>query len=154
MKKITAILLSICLLAACSSAAPEPKTPDFDALSAGLLENGGFTDILSPVDAEIAAMLYGVDAALIESCVFYVSTGATAEEIALFKAAGEDAASKLESAAKERVELQKKAFESYVPEEVPKLEKTIIIRSGEYVILVVSADAAAAESILKEQVDF
>ena len=82
---------------------------------------------------------------------YYFSSGATAEELVLFKAKDESGVQKLSDAVKARIDYQIGAFESYVPEEVPKLKKAVIIVSGLYVAMYVAADYDAAEKAIKEK---
>ena len=78
----------------------------------------------------------------------YISSGATAEEIAVFEAADKAAADRLYKAAQERVENQKTAFEDYVPAEMTKLGNPVLVKKGSFVVLCVADDAAAAKKIV------
>lgn len=149
MKKTFAAVLALCLLL-CAAACGEKAAADFslEDCSRALLASDAFTDLLSPITAETAAGLYSIDASKLSEAQVYCSTGATAEEIALFKAADEAAAKEIKAACETRIASQKESYESYVPEEVPKLEKAIVRMSGVYVVYVTAADPAAAESIL------
>lgn len=143
---VLCIILCICALSACG----EKATVDFslEDCSRELLGSDAFTDLLSPITAEIAAGLYGIDAALFAEVQVYCSTGATAEEIALFRAVDEAAAKEIKAACEARIEAQKESYESYVPEEVPKLEKAIVRMGGVYVVYITAADPAEAGKIL------
>lgn len=151
MKKTSAALLALCLsllaLCACTSGG-EQADFSLEDCSRELLGSDAFTDLLSPIETETAAMLYGFDASLLAEAQVYCSTGATAEEIALFKANDESGAADIEAACNARVEAQKESYSNYVPEEVPKLEKAIVRRSGVYVVYVTANDSDEAGSIL------
>ena len=107
MKKALTLILAagllIAALAACGSKTT-PKDYDLAAMAADLKDNGGYSDIISPVVKDVAAKLYNVDAAGIADCQVYCSTKATTEEIGLFKCTDEKAAAALYEAAKARVE--------------------------------------------------
>lgn len=151
MKKTAFLLLAACLFiaafAGCGKKA-EAKDPDLAAMAADLKDNGGFSDILSPIEAGVAAKLYGVDAATISDSRVYCSTKATTEEIGLFKCTDEAAAGKLLASAKARVESQRTIYSSYAPGEMPKLDDAIVKQSGDYVVYVVTADSAKAQAVL------
>ena len=54
----------------------------------------------------------------------------------------------LKAACEHRAETQTLAFENYAPGEVSKLDSAVIAVSGNTVIFVVAADAAAAQSVV------
>ena len=151
MKKLLIILMALAMLAglcACGGGG-EAKEIDLDALAAELTACEAFTDILSQPADGVAARLYGFEDGDVVKCVMYTGTGATAEEIFLAQAADGAAAAALKTACEQRVENQKLAFRSYAPAEVEKLDNAVIMTSGNYVVLVVSADAAAVRSIVE-----
>ena len=80
----------------------------------------------------------------------YLSSGATAEEIAVFEAKDDAAAERLLAAAKERVEVQKTAFEDYAPAEMTKLNNAVVERSGKIVALCIADDSSVAQKKVKE----
>lgn len=117
-----------------------------------LVEQGVFEDTMSETQSNIFEMLYyGVDSSTVEELAFYMSTGATAEEVMVARCVTEEAAETLEAIAKERVTYLKSSFENYVPKELTKLENPVLQREGRYVILCISADDQTAKNILKQQ---
>lgn len=153
MKRLLLILLSLFCLAGVLSACGSEKAVtevDFTALSGELLDSGIYNDLMSPLDKDIAAMLYSVDAGCISECVLYCGTGATGEEIALFKAADSESAAAIAAAAQQRKSDQIESFKNYVPSEVPKIEKAVIKTNGQFVAYIVSCDADKAAEILKK----
>jgi hypothetical protein len=141
------LVLSI-FVSAVAGCRSEVKEVDLAAMSKELLDSGAFTDLLSAVDTETAATLYGLDVGDVKSCTVYCGTGATAEEIALFLAADTAAAGRIKTAADARIQHQITAYESYVPAEVPKLEAALVRQTGPYVFCVVSADTDAAKAVV------
>lgn len=150
MKKIISLTLVLCLVLCALCGCGEKKTVDFslEDCSRALLDSEVFSDLLSPITTETAAMLYGFDAALVTEAQVFCSTGATAEELAIFKAVDEAAAKTIKAAVEARIESQKESYESYVPEEVPKLEKALVLTGGLYVVYVTANTPDAAEKIL------
>ena len=101
---LLALLFS--LLAGCGGGIPGGL--DAEALTTALLGSGAFSDLLSPVDADVAGLLYGYAAVDVSSVSVYCGTGATAEEIAVFKAVDPAAADRLKEAAEQRIKEQKR----------------------------------------------
>jgi len=154
MKKLTSILLLaavlLTLLAGCGQSASLQIDPA--ALAGELAESDAFSALLSPIDVKIAANLYGVDAATIAESGVYCSTGATAEEIAVFKCVDEAAAKALVAAAQTRLDNQAAAYAAYAPTAVPAIENAYLRQEGVYVFCVVAEDDAAAETILAKYI--
>ena len=149
MKKILAFVLALCMaLSLCACGGSKAKEIDLDALAEELLASGAFTDLLSQPAAGVAARLYGFEDGDVVKAVLYTGTGATAEEIFLAEASDSASASALKAACEHRVETQKLAFENYAPGEVSKLDGAVLVTSGNVVIFVVAADAAAAQSVV------
>lgn len=151
MKRLSFVLLAFCMvLAIFTGCAQKTKPAEYDlaALATKLQDSGAFSDFLSPITKEIAASFYGFEDADVTDCVVYCSTGATTEEIALFKCANEAAATKIKANADKRIETQKAIYESYAPAEPPKLDDAIVKQDGLYVFYIVSADTSKAQAVL------
>ena len=149
-KALTLILAAGLLIAALAACGGKTTAKDYDlaAMAADLKTNGGYSDIISPIEKNVAAKLYGVDAATISDCQVYCSTKATTEEIGLFKCTDETAAASLLTAAKARVESQRDTYSSYAPAEMPKLDDAIVKQDGNYVFYIVTADSSKAQTVL------
>jgi hypothetical protein len=148
---LLALALLLCLLQGCGGG--DTKVIDTEAMASALLDSGAFSDLLSPVSGEVARALYHYDSADVSEALVYCGTGATAEEIAVYRCPDGSAASRLRAAAEKRVAEQIHAFEDYVPAEVPKLKRADIRVAGFYVVLVISADTAKTGPILDEYMD-
>ena len=109
-----------------------------------------FQDELSEATQELRDRTYGISADDVVSGKLYLSSGATAEEIAVFEAKDDAAAERLLAAAKERVEAQKTAFEDYAPAEMTKLNNAVVERNGKIVALCIADDSSAAQKKVKE----
>ena len=150
MKRALYVLFSLVLIFSILSGCGEKdvENVDFDALSGQLLDSGAFTDLLCPLTKDITASLYGIDEADIENFALFCSTGATAEEIALFKAVDEAAAQRIMDAVEKRITNQITSYENYVPEEVPKLEDAIIRQNGLFIAYITADKSNKAAKIL------
>ena len=144
-----AILFSLC---GCGEdAGGETKTIDKEALAAELAGTLEFRDMLEAVDSGIAGLRYDTPENV--EVVLYAGSGATAEEVAVFEAPDEDTAEEVLEAAEIYIQDQIDAFENYVPEEVPVLEKAVVEQRGKYVIICVTDDDAAARKKIEEYFD-
>lgn len=135
------------LLAGCAQ--EDPVTLDVPAAADSLKNSLTFQDAIAPADESRVEMLYGIDPADLTAQKVYVSTGATAEEIAVFEAKDTDAAGRVKAAAEQRIADQKESFQDYNPKELTKLGDPVIETQGNYVILVVCDDAQAARDAVK-----
>ena len=148
-------LLSLCLallLVSCGSqpaATPAPAKLSAEESARVVLDSKAFSEELEVLDADIAAMLYGLEEVTIAECAAYLSTGATAEECTFLVVEAEEAARTAAEAFRCRVEEQTAALENYQPAEVSKLEQAIhgytAHEKGYLVYLVVAEDTAAAQ---------
>lgn len=107
-----------------------------------------FQDQLSEVEMDKVLTLYGIDAGLVDTGKAYLSTNATAEEIAVIKAKTADDAETILTAVQNRVASQLQSFESYNANEVPKLENPFVEMVGDCVILCVCDDTQEAQAVL------
>lgn len=120
---------------------------DIRMLSSDLYENLVFTDELTQIDEDTANKLYHIDNAVNQ--YVYISSGATAEEIAVFEFETKDAAAAALPAAQERIAFQKESYQSYMPKEVQKLENAVVKQTGRYLIVCVT-DGNEAENIIQK----
>ena len=137
-KTVTTLLIITTMFVLLSGCSKKEEVTDVDiaSLSNELLENVKFEDELNAVDDAMIEKLYGVDD--YEDAKVYISTGATAEEIAVFKFQSTEIAEDGFKKAQERIENQKADFETYIPKEVKKLENAVVEQFGQYVVVCVS----------------
>lgn len=149
-KKIAAIMFLIMLgtLAGCSKEKKEDRVIDVHTMAQSLLNDITYEDQLTKVEGNMFQMIYGISQEDIEEYEAYVSTGATAEEIAVIKAKDEATAESMEEKLTDRVEAQKNSFANYIPKEVEKLEEAVVYQEGVYVVLSISNDDEKAEKII------
>lgn len=151
MKKITAIMMiAVMMLVSLAGCGKGNKTIDAKALSNSLLQDISYKDTLSEIGLDSARAIYAVDDAEVVESYIYVSSGATAEEIAVFTCSNSKSADVVEAAFQTRVEDQKIGFENYVPAELDKLDKAVIEKVGNSVILSISDDPEGAKGIIEK----
>lgn len=147
MKKIrlfSLMLVFILLLSGCTSKQEPINAKD---LSDELVENVVFSDELTLADDKTAKTLYDISDTV--SSYVYISSGATAEEIAVFEFKDESDAKQAVEKAEARINAQKDSFESYIPEEIKKLDNAIIKQSSCYLVVCIS-DGDEAEKIISK----
>lgn len=154
MKKIVSMALAslmlILSLTACGGSAKEVSASAAD-LAKQLSETVSDGTLSSdPVVSDILASTYFVDMEQVEESAAYMSTGATACEVAVIKCKDSAYTSEVADLFKSRVESQSELFASYAPEEVEKLDAAVIKTSENYAVLCVTDDTAKAESVLKK----
>lgn len=149
MKKIIIVFAVLALiLSGCGKDAG--KAIDFQSFCADMLAGGAFTEELISVDTELGCAQYAINPADCRQAMLYLSSGATAEELALFEAVDADSLERIKDAVNNRLRLQTDSFESYQPSEVPKLDKAIVFTRGNYIILIVADDYESANKVLKK----
>lgn len=122
---------------------------DLKLLAEDIVESEAFSDILTEVSQDIAKSLYGYGAEDVIEGRLLCSTGATTEEIGLFKCRDKEAASRVLEKAEARIVTQGNIYESYAPEEIPKLNNAVCKAEGNYVFYIVSTDSKSVKQVLK-----
>lgn len=152
MKKFLSVFLSgvlILSLAACGEKAPAAFDPAKDAQSL-LDEIGVFAEALEPVDQATACALYGIDEATVTASAVYMANATSAEELAIFSLADEEAAQAAATQLGYRVDDRIEELTSYLPGEVPKLEGAMVETRGSSVLLLVCSDYDGAKKVLEK----
>ena len=150
----TAVLL-ICLLAltGCSSGTNTSSgevTVAPSELAKQLAQETVTSDTLNEVSADIVASTYFVDMDQIEASAVYMSTAASACEVAVIQCKDSSYVSEVQDLLQTRVDNQTTLYSSYNATETQKLEAAILRTSGNYVVLCVCDDTETAENILSE----
>ena len=151
MKKLLPLLLALCclLLCACASKpAEKAPIPEPEALAAELLASGAFSEDLAIAEDDVGRFLDALEALDAPGLCFCFSSGAVAEEIAVLPCADEANAQTAYSECGNRLQNLIKLYTEYKPEEIPKLDKAMILQRGNTVVLCVAADAEKAKAVL------
>lgn len=116
-----------------------------------LCKEVSYADTLSEVETRVAlARIYKLPEDKISEGVFYTNSGATAEDIAVVKAASSDDVTDILNAFEERREAQRFACEDYLQAELYKLQEAIVYNDGLYCIYCVCGDSNSAKQIVEE----
>nr|WP_319489426.1 DUF4358 domain-containing protein [uncultured Caproiciproducens sp.] len=148
MKKTILIILASALLLAAGCAANVQKSINTEEVAKKLISSIQFSDQMSMIEGKTALKLYGLDESTVSKSDVYESTGATAEEVAVFEAKDEASAAKVKKAAQQRMEDQRASFTDYQPQEMEKLKSPVLVENGKYVILCVSNDNSGAQKVI------
>ena len=150
-KTLSLLLALLCLLTVLSGCCGKKELIPQN-LADELMHNANFTDKLDKLDAAVIPLLYGIDTADYTDALVYAGTAATAEEIAIFQAADEAAASRLLQAVQKRVNDQLEVYKSYGPAASMSLQNAVTAKSGTTVLMVICSDSAAAKKIVDQYI--
>ena len=118
-------------------------------ISKTILENITFRDELSKINSKVLVGNYGIDERIIQNASGYAGGGATAEEIAVFEVKDSKDVRTVEKLIYQHIESKKKSFESYIPEEMPKLKRPFVYTYKNLVILCIADNYSDLESKIK-----
>ena len=158
--RVMAWVLAAFLMAACcgcgeteGNSDPYEEKTNAAVLAEYLYDNITFQDEMTKVDQDLALSLYDLEQDVVTDAVVYMSTGATAEEIAVFTVDGDEEALLVASLIELRIEDQKKGFENYVPEELTKLDHAIVTQLDNAVVLIVCNNTEEAETAISSYIE-
>ena len=147
MKKIFAVFIAIACLLTMMCGCGGKKDMDPRAFVDEVLNGAGFTDSLNQLDDPVIPILYDIDPSDYSEAIVYCGTAATAEEVAVFTARDDEAAERLLTAARTRVDHLIESYRSYGPAAAMTLENSVVTRTGDYVVVVICSDSDGAKKI-------
>ena len=121
-------------------------------LASKIIEAGVFEDELVEVNSEMIMSDYNFTADEVEEFVSYQGSGATSEEIVILKLKEKSNLNNIKNKIEDRLEERKEAFESYLPEEVGKIDNKVFRVEGNYVILCISNDTNKVNTLINDYV--
>lgn len=127
----------------------EEKPIDYKALAdelKGIIKD----DTMTEMDSKLLSATYGIDTEKIEDLKVYLSSGSTANEVAVFSCKDENDVQSVIGILEDRVKTRKASYKDYNAEEAKKLENAIIGSKGRVAILVVAEDVEGAKEILNK----
>ena len=132
------------LLPSCGS--ENSKTVDIQQLADELAEKIQYEDTMTAMSQEKIGHYFTLPEN--STVIGYMSSGTTAEEIIVGECADDAGAAALHDTLGAFLNEQKDAFKNYMPEEVERLEHSVLRQSGRYVALCVTADMDTANSVI------
>ncbi|MCI5856807.1 MAG: DUF4358 domain-containing protein [Agathobacter sp.] len=152
MKKIWTMLLAVVLAVGVFGACGSDELgnePDVKAVAQALQDGIQFEETLNELPQDEIG--YYITLADGVSGVMYISTGNTAEEVAVFEAPDKDAAATMLTNIKEYLQAQRSSFADYLPEEAKRIDDALVVQKGRYAVLCVSAQTDTAKQIVEDQ---
>lgn len=137
---VLVFIMVFMLLVGCKN---ENLSIDINSVSKKLVENINFNDTLEIVDSEIVTMYYEIPENT--EYVLYIGSGATAEELSIFKLDDKLKVEEMIKNIKTHIENQIIQFEDYNNEEIKKLENYVLEVKDKYVILCITDDVENAK---------
>lgn len=125
----------------------DAKVADLAAKLNADVEHG---ETLSELDGGGLERVYRIDAGDVADAAGYTGSGATVDQISVWKGVDTAAADRIWDALRSFLDTQIENYSSYMPDEVPKLEDAVLVRSGDYIALCVSEDPETARQIVME----
>jgi len=138
MKKISIILLAVVMavLTSCNSTGNSISDASASDVASSVKEGVTFVDDMLEVKNEIAADFYSLPDNVTDLKVFMSSSGATAEELAVFKCDDEATVKAVIKACEKRIEDLNEKFEDYIPGELIKIENAVIEERDGFVMFI------------------
>ncbi len=140
-KIIGAVLALGVILCACSSV-----NISVDELCDGINKSVEFETELSQIDKDAAVKLYGLSDDDVTQMSAYISSGGYTDEFAVIKTEPSKV-SKVTEKIDLRIQTLKTDYASYRPDEVSKLDNSVVISKGGYIVVCFSNDKSAQEKI-------
>lgn len=141
------------ILSGCGKAAFSGKAVEPHKWADKIRTSVQFTDQMTELGTSAALKRYTVSQSEADACAVYVGTGATAEELSVWKAKDAKSAEAILQNAKALVVSQENTYASYRPSEVPKLKNAVVEQQDTIVVLCVSADSAKAKQVIQNLFD-
>ena len=113
-----------------------------------MVEATTFNDEVIAISADVVPNYYTIPDSVEDYAVYMCPTGATVEEISVFRTS--DAAA-VEEMIQTHLDARKTEYESYRPDEVKKLDGAAVVKSGDYVAVIIADDTAAAEAAFEAE---
>ncbi|MBQ8869251.1 MAG: DUF4358 domain-containing protein [Oscillospiraceae bacterium] len=148
MKKLLSFaLVIVSVFCLCSCNKEQGKTPATADVAAVISDSTEFTELIALTDDNIVRRYYGIDLESIEEYEALVcSSGAEADEIAVFKMKDKEDVEDMLDVIRERKQELYDSFVDYVPGEINKINNAVIGSNGNYVYFIVSGDNSAAKA--------
>lgn len=125
---------------------------NIEGLAEEISKSNTFEDQLEKIDSEMSMQDYNFSANEIEQLVSYQGSGASSEEIVILQVKDKNYINSVKEKINTRLSERREAFESYLPEEVAKIDNSILRVEGNYIILCVAKDANTVNNVINEYI--
>ncbi len=138
--------LLACSMLICSCSKTKEYTGTVDNAASEIVSAVTFSEELTEIEDETAKKLFGITDKATDVCA-YIGSGATAEEVSVWKLENADDAKAVIDTLSKRIESLANDYADYDAEEVPKLEKAVVKSYGSFVVCCVCANGDAEKTI-------
>jgi hypothetical protein len=154
---VAAAVLAMAFLTGCGSSATDTEstvtadgtqTVDIGTVADTLVNGIEYEDELTQLTEEELSYYVTLEDGV--TGVMYMSSGSTAEEVAVFEAPDSSTAGLMKEHVEEYLADQRDSFEKYIPEEAERIDDAVVQQNGNYVVLCVSGDSDKAKSLISE----
>ena len=125
---------------------------DIEELSKQIVESGIFSDELAKIDNQIVMTDYSFTSEEIKGIVSYQGSGATSEELVVLEVNNKSFLNSVKNKIDTRLNERKGAFESYLPEEVFKIDNNLLEVKGNYLIMCISNDSNKVNEVINNYI--
>lgn len=125
---------------------------DIEELSKQIVESGVFSDELAKIDNQIVMTDYSFTSEEIKGIVSYQGSGATSEELVVLEVNNKSFLNSVKNKIDTRLNERKGAFESYLPEEVFKIDNNLLEVKGNYLIMCISNDSNKVNEVINNYI--
>lgn len=146
-----AILLTFGMLSGCaSSKAQTTKAPTVKEIDDKIKKACDISN-LKEADAAKLKKFYDIDSSELDEFVLYTApSNIKADEIAILKVKDANNVSKIKDKVAKRLENQSTSFKDYLPNEYAIIQKNVLKTKGNYVLFIISNDAAKIDNAFEE----
>lgn len=123
---------------------------DVTALAKTISDTVEFQDTLGEINPRMLYVSYGLDAEKMAGAAGYAGGGATAEEISVFEVKDERDVKQVRQRIDAYIKGRKNSFQSYIPEEMPKLNRPFIFVDNKLIVVCIANDYGKLENTIKE----
>ncbi len=152
MKRILTFLLSVLLIlsvSACSDNSNEVSDASAAEVALAVKEGVTFVDDMFEVSNEVATDFYNLPEGVTDFKVYMSASGATAEELAVFKCDSKQTSEEVIKACEKRIEDLTEKFEDYIPGEMAKIKDAVIEEKNGFVMFICADSTDSAEKSFK-----
>ena len=125
---------------------------NIEGLAEEIAKSSAFEDQLEKVDSEMTMQDYNFSTDEVAQLVSYQGSGASSEEIVILQVKGKNNINSVKEKMNTRLSERKEAFESYLPEEVGKIDNSILRVERNYIILCIANDANTVNNVINEYI--
>lgn len=144
------ILFFLFALTSCNSENEAVEISDCNSVALALVDGLDFGDDLEKTNSmSVVLKKYDIDAHYVSELSRYVGSGATADEVAVFKCTSDEAVTIVKAAVEDRIKYLHDGYSDYGPSEVPKIDDAKVLQYGSYIVFCISNNSSQAEGIIE-----